>query len=327
MLLLTDQDIEALVDMNDIIEAIENAFIELSDGTAICPKRSYIETEKYNGTIFIMPSYLSKMDAMATKIVTNYPDNLSNHNLPTLTASVILNNPRNGKMISLMEGTFLTALRTGAVSGVATRYLARKNSRIIGVIGTGAQAKTQLWAMREVLEEIEEIRAFDINPGRAKVFAEEMSQRFELNTCSVATSRQAVENSDIIITATTSVSPVFNGKWLKAGTHVNSVGWMGPNARELDDETVIRSRIVTDTREGILSESGDVLIPLRRGIITEDDIKAELSEIVTGKEAGRTEENEITLLKTVGLAIEDAATAKIIYQRAIDRGVGTEIDF
>lgn len=322
-MVLTRKDIEGLIDMKDVIEVLEDAFRELVEQTAICPTRLFIEVKKYKGTSFFMPSYLGKMDALGIKMVNQFNENLQK-GLPTVLASIVSLDPRTGETQALMEGTYITALRTGAASGLATKYLARKDSKVVGVIGTGVQARTQIWAMKEVLKDMEEVKAYDLFPERAKEFAEEIEKKLKLEVRVVGTNKECVENSDVIVTSTTSKAPVLDGDWVKEGAHINSIGW-GPDARELDDKTIKKAKIVVDTKEGALAELGDLIIPIKRGIISQDHI-AELSEIVAGKKPGRTSKSDITCWKPTGLAIEDVATAKLIYEKAIKEGVGTIIE-
>ena len=272
-----------------------------------------------------MPAYLSQTESLAIKIVTQYEENLK-HGLPTILASILLNDPENGKPLALMDGTYITATRTGAASAVATKYLARKDSSVVGVIGTGGQARAQVQGLREVLENLARVRVYDILPKRAEEFAYSVSRELSLTAETVGTSKQCVENSDVIVLATTSKVPVLDGDWIRVGAHVNSIGVVGPEGRELDDKTVKRAKIVVDTAEGALVETGDLIIPIKNGIISRNDIYAELHEIVGGKKLGRTSSDEITCWKAVGMALEDAAVAKLVYDKAKKEGIGKEVE-
>jgi len=310
--------------MRDMINAMENAFAELARGTVEVPLRPKIFLKKYKGAMLYMPAYLKEIDALSLKVVSVYEENIK-LGLPTIFAIIILNDPKTGKPLALMEGGYITAMRTGAASGVATKYLARKDAKIVGIIGTGVQARTQLWAVCEV-RNIERVYAYDIIEERAKEFAQEVSAKLNIEITVANSAKEAVENADIAILATTAKTPVIDGDWINPGTHINSIGWMGPDARELDSKTVKKSKIVVDSRESVLSESGDIIIPIKEGIITPDHIYAELGEIIIGKKQGRVSDDEITLWKSVGLAIQDAAAAKLAYERAIERGIGSEIE-
>lgn len=224
-----------------------------------------------------------------------------------------------------MDGGYLTAVRTGAASGVANKYLARQNKgQIIGIYGTGVQAKMQLWAMKETTD-ISKVLVFDINESSAENFVKDCSQEFDLDIRK-ASSGDELLDSDIICTATSSPAPLFDGNKLKAGTHINNIGSHTPNARELDTATVKRSKFVGDSKEACFSEAGDIMIPLKEGSVTEDHFYAELGEVITGNKKGRTNEQEITVFKSNGLAIQDAAAAKLIYDRAVEAGIGITAD-
>jgi len=326
VLILNRRDVELLVDMKETIKAMEEVFLEFHEGRAVCPKRLIINVSKHNGFLYYMPSYLGKSESLAIKVVAQYDENMPKYGLPTILASILLNDAQNGKPLALMEATYLTALRTGAASGVASKYLSRKDSKMVGVIGTGVQARTQVWALSEVLGNLEKVKAYDLLPGRVEEFVKDISQKLDLNVEAVETSRQCVENSDVVIVATNSKVPVFDGGWLKEGAHVSSIGVTGPEGRELDDTTIKKAKIVVDTKQGALAETGDLIIPIKKGIISHDSIYAELHEIVGGDRSGRTSSNEVTCWKAVGIAIEDAAVARLVYDKAKRQGIGKEIE-
>lgn len=324
VLILTKMDLEKVLTMREVIEVVEDAFAQIAKGMVEMPLRTIIGIHKYKGFVFYMPAYLEGSDALAVKIVSLYEENLEKYSLPTIFATIQLNDPKTGMPLALMEGGYITAMRTGAASGVATKYLARENSRVVGILGAGTQARAQLWAVREA-RNVEKVFVYDAAAGRAKGYAEEMSERLGVNIIPVSSAEKAVREADILVTATTAKEPVLNGNWLQPGTHINAIGWMGRDARELDSNTVKRAKLTVDSKEAVLAESGDILIPIRESVISEDHIYAELGEIVTGRKAGRVSDNEITLWKSVGLAIQDAATAKLAYQKAQEMGVGREI--
>ncbi len=263
VLILDRKAVESLVDMREAIKAIEKVFLEFHEGKAVSPKRLIIDVAKHKGLMYYMPSYLSESESLAIKIVAQYDENLK-YGLPTILASILLSDPQNGKPLAMMEGAYLTALRTGAASGVATKYLARRDSKVVGVIGTGVQARTQIWAMTEVLGNLAKVKAYDVSPGRVEGFAKDVSQKLGLDVETVETSKQCVENSDLIVVASTSRVPVLDGNWLTKGAHVNSIGVSGPEGRELDDTTIKKAKIVVDTKEGALAETGDLIVPIRK---------------------------------------------------------------
>lgn len=321
VLFLSQKDVKDIVDMKEAINIVESAFSELYRGEVVMPVRTAINTE--DGVTLIMPALLKEMKALGTKIVTVYKNN-PKIGLPTILAIVVLNDPRTGAPLAIMDGAYLTAVRTGAVSGVATKYLANPDSKIVGMIGAGVQARTQLWAVSEVIK-IENVKIYDTIENSAKSFVRDMSKKFDFDIQIVNTPREAVENSDVIITSSTSKNPVLDGNWLKEGAHINAIGSHTPDAREIDDITIKNSKIVVDSKEAILKECGDILIPIKNKVIKKEDIYAELGEVVIGKKR-RKNPSEITLFKSVGLAIQDVSMAKLVYEKALRKNVGEEIE-
>jgi alanine dehydrogenase len=325
VLILSRKDLEQLLKMEDVIETVEAAFHELVDGHATIPSRTVLNLDDVGGVMLFMPSYLDRTGALAVKVVGAYRDNPVRYSLPTTMAMVALIDHKTGGTLSIMEGGFITAMRTGAASGIAVQYLARRDANVLGIFGAGVQAETQLLAMLEV-RRIEEVWVYDILPARAKAFINHASKRVQCRVAEAQSIDEILLKSDIIVAATTSKTPIFNGSHLKQGTHVCSVGWVGLEGRELDSLTVKRSRLVVDSREGVLAESGDIVIPIREGAITENHIWCELKDLVSGQKEGRVSDEEITLWKSVGLAIEDAATALLAYRKAKDLGLGIEVE-
>jgi ornithine cyclodeaminase/alanine dehydrogenase len=323
VLILTKSDLEKVLSMKDVIEVMEKAFSELAMGTATLPQRATITLSKEAGWMGVMPAYLEKMGSLSTKIVTVFERNLEKK-LPTIMATVVLNSAETGALLAIMEGTFITAMRTGAVCGVATKYLARKDSRIAGIFGAGVQARTQLMAVCAV-RNIEKAYVHDMFKDRAGVFATEMSRNLNIPV-ETREPEDIVRESDIIVTATTAKTPVFDGNSVKPGTHLNLIGSFKPEVREVDEVVIKRSKIVVDQKSAALEEAGDIIIPLKAGIITEEHIHAELGELVTGVKPGRTSDSEITLFKSVGLGIQDCATAWLAYAKAKEKGIYKEID-
>jgi len=309
--------------MKECIDAMEKAFSELANGTAVLPLRINIKPPA--GLSLYMPAYLQGMNALACKVVTVYKDNPAKHNLPTTIGKVLLQNPETGEVISIMDGGYLTALRTGAASGLATKYLARKDEeQVAGIFGAGIQAQTQLWAVCEV-RKISKALVYDVSHEAAKKFAAEMSQKLGVPVIAVE-KPDALMTADIICTATSSATPIFDGSKVKEGTHINGIGSHSPGARELDGTIIKRALLIADSREACLNEAGDIMIPIKEGIISADHIHAELGEVVTGKKPGRMSPKQITLFKSNGLAIQDVAAARLVYERAKAKGIGTEVD-
>jgi len=322
-LILNKTDVISVLTMKDCMDAMEKAFSELAHGTAVLPLRTVIAPP--DGLSLYMPAYLKKMEALACKVVTVYKNNPLKYNLPTTIGKVLLQDPSTGDVICIMNGGYLTAVRTGAASGVATKYLARKeDGQVAGIFGAGVQAKMQLWAIAEA-RKLSRAIVYDISEGAADAFIAEMSNKLNLEIIH-ASSPDQVLDADIICTATSSATPLFDGNKVNDGTHINGIGSHTPNARELDTSIVKRSKFIGDSREGCFKEAGDIIIPVNAGEIPESHFYAELGEIITGKKPARENDSEITIFKSNGLAIQDAASAKLVYEKALSAGIGLRVD-
>jgi len=322
-LILTRQDVMQVLNMPDCINVVEQAFLEFNQGTAVLPLRTAIMPP--DGLSLYMPAYLKGMGALACKVVTVYKDNPTKQNLPTTIGKVLLQNPESGEVICIMDGGYLTAVRTGAVSGVATKYLARDDkNQIAGIFGAGVQAQMQLVAMCAV-RNISKALVYDISDDAVNKYILELSKKLAIEIIQ-AKNANDVLIADIICTATSSPTPIFDGTKVKPGTHINGIGSHTPNARELDTAIVKRSKFIGDSKEACLKEAGDFIIPLNAGDIDESHFYADLGEIVARAKPGRKDKKEITIFKSNGLAIQDAATAKLVYDKAVEASVGQNID-
>jgi ornithine cyclodeaminase/alanine dehydrogenase len=278
-----------------------------------------------DGLALYMPAYLKEMGALACKVVTVYKNNPEKFGIPTTIGKVLLQNPETGEVICVMDGGYLTAVRTGAASGVATKYMAREAGPMTaGIFGAGVQARMQLWAVA-VARNISKALVYDVSADAGDKFIDEMAEKLDLEIVKAASPGEALA-ADIICTATSSPAPIFDGKKVKPGTHINGIGSHTPKARELDTEIIKRSRLVGDSREACFKEAGDIMIPLAEGAISEGHFYAELGQVILGEKPGRETEEEITLFKSNGLAIQDAATAKLIYDKASASGTGKEVE-
>lgn len=322
-LILNRNDVISVLQMQDCMDVVEKAFAELANGTAVLPLRTGIKPP--DGISLYMPAYLKEMGALACKVVTVYKDNPSKYNLPTTIGKVLLQDINTGDVTCIMDGGYLTAVRTGAASGVATKYLARDDkNQVAGIFGAGVQAKMQLWAVA-CARDIGKAIVYDISDDAMSKFISEMSIKLNIGIVK-AKSPEEVLQADIICTASSSATPLFDGKLVKDGTHINGIGSHSPGARELDTDIIKRSLFIGDSREACFSEAGDIMIPLKEGAIDESHFYAELGEIITGKKKGRVNKAAITLFKSNGLAIQDAATAKVVYERAVAKGIGTKVE-
>lgn len=322
MIILKRNDLEGLLTMNEIIEALEKGFREVKEGRSFIPVRFRLEVKEFEGEFLYMPAYFSGLKQSGMKIVSVYPKNPSKGK-PTIYATYLLNDPTSGELLAVLEGATLTGLRTGGASGLATRYLAREDAKILGVIGTGFQAFYQVRAIQAV-RSIQEVFAYDVNPERLKEFCKKISPFLKTHPASHPS--ELVRQSDILVTSTTSKTPVFSGRDLKPGTHINAIGAFRPDMRETDDETILRSKIIVDTFEGCLSEAGDLLIPMAEGKLKKETIYGDLGDLVTGKKKGRESRGEVTLFKSVGFAMEDVVVAHYAYQKAFHENRGQRIE-
>jgi len=293
---LDEAAVDRLLRMEEVIPAMERALADFSSGKVVQPVRTMLPVVEYEGFLGLMPAYTGA--ALGTKLVAFYPHNTD---VPTHHATILLFKPETGEPLVSMDGRLITEVRTAAVSAVATEFLARPDASVLAIIGSGVQARSHLEALR-LVRDFREVRVW--SPRRAAAFAEEHGVR------AAAAAEEAVRGADVVVTATTSPTPVLSGEWLSPGVHINAVGAPRPNWRELDDEVLHRSRVYVDSREAALKESGDV--------IAAGEIVAEVGEVVSGAKPGRRSAEEVTLFKSLGLSVEDVVTAGLVYRRALD---------
>ncbi len=321
--ILSREDVRRALPMRQAIEAMKGAFAQLSTGQADVPLRVALDVPRHNGVTLFMPAYLAADDQMAVKIVSVFNDNPAK-GLPLIHALVVVVDATTGEPAAVMDGTYLTALRTGAASGAATDLLAREDASTAAIFGAGAQGRTQLEAVCAV-RPIQKAWVYDVSRERAAAYAAEMSERLSLPVRVAETPAEAVHRADVICTATTSTKPVFADADVRPGTHINAIGAYTPQMQEIPAETVLRAKVVIDHHEASLAEAGDLLIPLRQGLMTEDHIYAELGEIAAGLKPGRKLPEEITLFKSVGVAVQDVAAASAVLEAARRLGLGSEV--
>ena len=329
ILILKESDISSMISMSDIIEADKEALSIYSDHKSNIPLRSNLNIPEYKGQCLFMNGYAAPAKALGVKIVSVYPENI-NKKLTSVPATMVLVDAETGMVNSLMDGTYLTRLRTGAISGLATDILARKDSKIFALFGTGGQAVTQLEAVLTV-RKIEEVRVFDIFKDRAEEFAKKMSEKFSkkfnVKIIAAESSDAAIDNADIITTVTTSKKPVFDAKKVKKNVHINGVGSYTPEMIEIPGEILVKAnKIYVDTKDGAINESGDLITPIKEGLITKEKINGELGEVINGLLKGRENDDEMTFFKTTGSAVLDIVAAQKIYEMAKAKGVGQMVD-
>ena len=313
---LSAGDVNSALPMEDAIDVIERAFVQYSTGKALVPLRTRLDTKE--GATLVMPAYLEQSNDLAVKIVSVYEGN-AKRGLPTISALVLAIDPQTGRPLALMDGESLTALRTGAAGGVAAKHLSRKDASTVVLFGAGVQGRAQLHAVMCV-RDVRAIFIIDRNEEKARALAQEVRTWENAPAITVPSSpEQAIKEADIVIAATTTRTPLFDGDLLKPGAHVTGIGSFTPDMQEIDEKTVNRAIVVVDSREACEAEAGDII---KAGA----HIHAELGEVVAGKHPGRTSDNQITFFKSVGLAAQDAAAAGAVLARARQRGLGRVVE-
>ena len=324
MLVLSERDVSALIDIEELIQALEQAHVQFSTGKAVMPVRQVVPLPEIRGRMSSMPAYLSDDRVLGMKVVTYFQDN-PRQGLPAILATISLYSAETGKLVAVMDGTYITAIRTACASAMATRILANPETPVMGILGAGVQARAHVRALCKV-RRIHRIKVYSPSGKSARRLKEELGPEVGVNIEPVATAEEAVRGADLVVTATTAKEPVLRVDWLKPGVHINAVGSHRPDVRELDAVTVKRAKVVVDSREAIMAECGDILLAIKEGAITQDHIHGEVGETLAGKKAGRTSPEEITLYKSVGVAVQDVATAQLVYKKAVERKVGTNVE-
>ena len=315
LLVLGERDVQELLDLDELREAVASAMADLSAGRASMPPRVAALVESRRALLGVMPAYLPSAGALTTKLVSLFPEN---RDRPTHQAAILAFDPENGTPLALMDGTYVTATRTAAGSALATSLLAREDARVLAVLGTGVQARTHARAIPRV-RPIDEIRVAGRSRERAEALAAELGE----NAHAVGSYREALAGADVVAATTHAEEPVVRLEWLAPGTHVNSVG-LNPTGREVDDATVAAALLVVESRDSALAPppAGS---PDLAGI-DPGRVHAELGELVLGTRSGRGSRDQITLYKSVGVAVQDAAAAALVLARARERGVGVAVE-
>ena len=321
VLIVSHEEVRQHLSMSDCMKAMEKALLMLNSGDAMNPLRSVVWLPNKSGLMAMMPASLSEPAVMGVKAISVFPGNSATE-FDSHQGVVMLFEAQNGRLLALIDATEVTAIRTAAVSGVATQVLAREDAADLAILGTGTQAHKHLEAML-VARNIKRVRVWNRNFETAEQFAKSMANQYQLDIEALTSARQAVENADIICTTTSAVEPVLKGQWIARGAHVNAVGACIPTARELDSTAVVKSRMFVDRRESTLNEAGDFIIPRKEGLIDESHILGEIGELLSGEKAGRRGSEDITLFKSLGLAIEDLASARLLYSKLSESKGGT----
>lgn len=327
MLLLGRRDVEELLDVDALIDALAGAMVDLSSGRASVPQRVGALVDDRDGLLAAMPGYTPSAPALASKLVTLFPHNAGTE-LPTHQAVIAVFDPDNGRPAALMDGTAITAIRTGAGSALATRLLAREDATTIAILGTGVQARSHARAVTRV-RAFEEMRVAGRDRAKADALAKELADELDLPVRAAASWQEACDGADVVCATAHALEPVVRREWLAPGVHVTSVGY-NPKGREVDDATIAEALVVVESRAAALapfpSGSNDLLQPIAQGLITADHVHAEIGELVDGSKPGRVSSQQITLYKSVGVAVQDGAAAALVLRAARERGAGRELE-
>lgn len=326
ILILNHDEVVALLPMKECIALMREALVKLAQGEVHQPLRTIVRPPDAAGVMGLMPSYVGgEQAAYGLKTVCIFPGNPAKGK-DAHQGAVLLFSAETGELLALMNASAITAIRTAAVSGVATDLLAREDASTLAIVGAGVQARTHLIAMMAV-RSIERCRVVSRNIEHARLFAEEMRERVEFTIEPVESVASAVEGADLIATVTNAKEPVVRREWISPGAHLNVVGSSTPHAREVDTATMAASALFVDRRESTLNEAGDYLFAMREGAIGPEHIRAELGEVLTGVKPGRSSPEEITLFKSLGLAVEDLASANYLYRKAKELNAGVWVEF
>lgn len=322
MLILNQAQVQKILPLREIkkvISAVEKAFFDFAEKKVQMPPKMYLNFEEFEGDLRIMPSFSNTLQLAGTKLVNVHPKN-PEKGLPTVMAVIILHDPKTGIPLAIMDGTWITALRTGAASAIATKYLARKNAKTLGVVGAGFQAITQIAAISKV-KKLREILVYDIKEKAIENLAKVLKkEKIKIKKGSL----EEVCKKDILVTSTPAREPVVKKEWILPGTHINAIGADAKGKQELDPQILVKAKIVVDCLEQA-SHSGEINVPLEKGIIKKEEIYGELGEIVAKKKPGREKDEEITIFDSTGLAIQDLYTANLVYKIAKSKKIGKEI--
>ncbi len=323
---LTRDDVKILLDMPSAIEAVGEAYRLIYEGEAELPVRANVPVARHDGSLMSMPAYLGgEMDALGAKLISFYGTNPTRRGLPAIQGNVVLFDGSNGALLALMDAGYLTAMRTGASGGVAARYLAREDARTLTIFGSGVQAPYQVEAAL-CEREIDRVFVVSRTPANADALAVKLNETFGVSAQATVDVKMAVEAADILVTATSAYEPLFEDALLRPGVHISGIGSHLPYASEVDAGTVQRAKVVVDQMSACLAEAGDLIRPIEDGAYNASQIHAEIGAIIAGDIPGREADDEITFFKSVGLAAQDVAVARVVYGKALKEGAGIELD-
>lgn len=318
-ILISEKEIRALLSMDDLIDAMEAALVAFSTGSVAQPLRTIVDAGG-SGFFGVMPAYVPTPGVLGAKLVTVFHDNTA-AGLPTHLATIVLLDPSTGALVAILDGRYITEARTAAVSAVSVKHLARKDASTLAIVGSGVQARSHLDAIPRV-RKVRSVRVWSPNVNSRAAFAREMQPSTNVPIRVAGSAHEAVDGADIVVLATAAREPVISDEWITGGAHICAVGACRPNQREMDSALVARGRLVVDSRTGATSEAGDVIIPIKEGAFDASHIAGELGEVAAGKVEGRRSNDDVTIFKSLGMAVEDVAAAHLAFMKASARGLG-----
>jgi alanine dehydrogenase len=325
VLILGRREVEQLLPAAKCVDLMEDVLKSLVRGEVMLPLRQILLLPGSPNLFALMPAHSEALHATGAKLITVFPGNHGS-GVDSHQGAVVLFDGKNGSVKAVIDGAAITAIRTGAASGAATRVLANNDASVLGILGSGVQARGHVEAMVAV-RPIKKIIIWSVAGEQARSLAADITKRHGIETAVVPNAEDAVKPADIVCTVTSAPAPVLQGEWLRPGTHVNAIGAFQPTTRELDTEAITRARLFTDRRESALTEAGDILIPIKEGAITADHLLGEVGEVLLGKVPGRQRPTDITVFKSLGIAVEDLASAHYLYDVAKREKVGTWAEF
>jgi alanine dehydrogenase len=323
MLVVSEKEVQSLIDIQELIAALERAHIQYSTGKAVMPVRLVVPLAQIQGRLTSMPGYLHQDKALGMKVVSYFQEN-SKHGLPAILATIMLFSTDTGKIIATMDGTYITTIRTACASALATRVLANPQTPVMGILGAGVQAAAHIRAL-SATRRLDKIKIFSPSGTSAALIKKDLEAEVGVPIEVANSPEAAVRDTDLVVTVSTAKDPILKPEWLKPGAHINAVGSHRPDLRELDGATLACAKVVVDSRAAIMAECGDVLLAIKEQSFTAQAIHGELGEVLAGVKSGRSHAGEITLYKSVGIAIQDVAAAHLVYHKALREKVGTHV--
>ena len=321
--LLTEQQVHSLLPMSDLIAAMESALAKFSAREVLQPMRSVLTVGPTKAYFGVMPAYIPAPASLGAKLVTVFGEN-HKRQLPSHLATIMLLDPETGALLALMDGRYITEARTAAVSAVSTRFLAVPGASRLAIIGSGVQARSHLEAYQQV-RQLEEVRIWSPNPRSRTQFVDDMSPSVSIPIIAAETAESAVRGADLIVLVTSSPTPVIEDAWVSAGAHVVCVGACRPNQQEMPPQLVKRGRLYVDSSAAAVVEAGDIVMNIAAGLFDASHVRGEIGELVLGRVQGRTSPGDITIFKSLGMAVEDVVAADLVFRRAVESGAGTEL--